>query len=113
MYELLMKFLLPMCIPLGIAAIAAFAAKSRVVFFVPIFVAALFTLFSSPAREYSNYAPGTSFWQMKRDETERQHEHKREAAFWAGLLTTIVTLTAVEISSHLSRRQQPPKEGAS
>lgn len=98
MYENLMIWWLPFCIPIGIAAVSAFAARSRIVFVVPVVISLLCIGGNPPPRVYSEYAPGTDPWLILREDTVRESEHMREVAFWSGLLSTLFTLIVLEVS---------------
>ncbi len=88
LYHTLMVYLLPLCLPLGIAALAASFAKSRVVFVVPILAAVIFMY------------P----WHIDRAHIGWESEHMRNVAFW----TTLIVLIIVQFTRSTFYKRQSP-----
>ena len=99
LYDTLMVWLLPLCVPLAMASVAAFVCKSRIVLFVPIVVAALCMSIFPPPRIYASFAPGTSGWHIHRVHTRWESEHMLSVALWSGLLATVIVLVVLKLAN--------------
>ena len=107
-YKLQILWILPLCWPLGVATVGAFISRSWLVLVVPI-VLAVFCMHLFPLPPvYAEYAPDAVMWQIHLEHIKEKSAHRREVALWAGLLSTLVMMIAVQLWKSFNRR---PSEG--
>lgn len=90
LYGFLQLWLLPLCIPLGIGAVAAFVFKRRFVLFVPPVIALLCLPVTPPRRVYADFSPDATFWQIRRAHLDWEARRRRAIALSSGTIATVI-----------------------
>lgn len=94
-YEFLMFWLLPLALPVLVAGVAAYLAKSRWILIVTVIVAALWMAWEPPPRVYSD-GPYSASWDGQHSADLAESERRFFRAFYAGFATTVILLLCSE-----------------